>query len=66
VKRRLSDAGSYNRLSKADKLRRTDLFDPRPMYRCARCKTRVEDRDRAGHLERCWPEVLMERFTKLT
>lgn len=57
---------AYSRMTRAAKLKRLDLFGERSLYRCARCRVQLEERDRAGHLERCWPEVLMERFTKVS
>jgi hypothetical protein len=37
----------------------------REVYRCNRCRTVVEDRERGAHLQRCFPVALEKRFTKV-
>lgn len=58
---------TYRRMSKAEKLR-YDGMESRvySLFRCRRCQVAVVARDRAQHLERCWPEVLMRRFAKVS
>lgn len=60
-------ARKYRRLSFAEKAAYARSSLPQhETWRCEKCKTQVEDRGRASHLERCWPAVLMALFVKVT
>jgi hypothetical protein len=58
-------AKTYRRMSRAEKLGYAMGHVARPMYRCFRCLVQIDERDRPGHLERCWPEVFAQFFMRL-
>jgi hypothetical protein len=53
----------FQRLSLIEK-RKAIALKARERFRCTRCRVTVEDKDRAGHLERCMPDVLADKFEK--
>lgn len=55
--------GGYRHLS--FRAKRGYSIPKRILYRCAKCSTAVEEQDCAGHLERCWPDAVMDKFTKV-
>jgi hypothetical protein len=56
---------AYSRMSRAGKLRHAAGNKPYAMWRCFRCLIQLAEEDRAGHLSRCWPEVLTQCFMRL-
>lgn len=55
-------ASARHRMSKAEKLELARAPYKASRSRCVRCKVQVEDRDRAGHLLRCWAALVSAAF----
>jgi hypothetical protein len=52
-------------MSRAEKLRYAAGGQAYQMIRCNHCGVQVDEREAAGHLGRCWPEVVLALFTKV-
>ena len=66
----------YQRLTFAEKRRfatqrlpeflRKQLPGERENWRCRKCQCVVVPEDRAGHVLRCWPELLLKAFARVS